>query len=359
MKQTAGYLIALFLGLFIGWLAQQFWFIGRDAEYTLPSERDLARYQNRLEQLKREPVAEEKISPITSLSKVDSSFDKQIVNEDFEGSIVEYQNAGVASLKKALSIAELGMSRQQYETLLLFLYDVRLQLDAKDEQLLLKEIAILVEQMDKQLTAQQDVQRLVDIYRLLISLEAENPYYYLRLSYWLLQAGELVQAKEALTGAKNDIRYAKDLKELTGLIERTENGRLNYYVPLTQAGDHYLVAVTLNDSLETQLMLDTGASKTVVKSELADRFLTGYQRDGSTIRLSTANGDAEGLALNLSHLRMGDADLSDIEIVLMELSGFGHDGLLGMNVLSRFEFSIDQMNSQLILRPRLGSGLKP
>jgi len=31
---------------------------------------------------------------------------------------------------------------------------------------------------------------------------------------------------------------------------------------------------------------------------------------------------------------------------------------LGMNVLNRYEFSIDQVNSQLILRPRLSSTVK-
>ena len=358
MKQTAGYLIALFLGLFIGWLAQQFWFIGRDAEYTLPSERDLARYQSRLQQLKSQPVAVDESNTLAVVAEVNSSFDKALFNEDFEGSVARYQITGTVSLEQALKIAELGFSKQQYEALLLFLYDVRLQLDASEEQALLKEVASLVEQMDKELTAQQDVQRLVDLYRLLTSLEAENPYYYLRLSYWLLQAGEIAQAKEALIGAKNDIRYAADLKELSSLIEQTENGRLNHYVPLTQAGDHYLVSVTLNESIDTQLMLDTGASKTVVKADLADQFMAGSQREGTAIRLTTANGEAEGLALSLDRLKLGDADLTDIDIVLMELAGFSHDGLLGMNVLNRYEFSIDQVNSQLILRPRLSSTVK-
>lgn len=359
MKQTAGYLIALFLGLFIGWLAQQFWFIGRDAEYTLPSERDLARYQSRLEQLKRLPVVEEKITTLAALTKVDSSLEKLLANSDFEGGIVWYQTSGASSLKQALSIAELGYSKEQYEALLYFLYDVRLQLDAKDERALLQEIAKMVGQMEKQLTAQQDVQRLVDIYRLLIALEAENPYYYLRLSYWLLQAGEIAQAKEALIGAKNDIRFAADLKELSGLIEKTEQGSLNHYIPLTQVGDHYLVTVTLNESFETQLMLDTGASKSVLKMDLADQFLSWSQQDSTAVRLTTANGEADGVIIQLEHLKLGDANLTDLEIVAMELRGFRHDGLLGMNVLNRFEFSIDQANTQLVLRPKLSSGVTP
>lgn len=358
MKQTMGYILALFLGLFIGWLAQQFWFFGRDADATLPSERDLARFESRLEFLKRKPeIPRKQATEAKVLAVTDSPIDKLLSREDFDASIVWFQNSETADLSQALKIAELGFSKQQYEQLLFFLYDVRLQLDAAAEQALLKDISLLVERIDKQLTEEQDIQRLVDIYRLLISLEADNTYYYLRLSYWLIQAGEIYQAKEALVGAKNDIVYQSAFQDLEKLIEQTENGLLNYFVPLNKSGEHYLVAVTLNDVFEAQLMLDTGASKTVLKGLIADQFLSVNEREGTKISLNTANGKAEGLSLSLSRLQLGDAGLSDIDIVVMDLPSFRHDGLLGMNVLNKFEFSIDQANSQLILRPKLNASM--
>ena len=367
LKQTMGYILALFLGLFIGWLAQQFWFFGRDADATLPSERNLARFQSRLESLKRQPEMSEKVSPaIEILAVTESPIDKLLAKKEFDASIAWYQSHAIGGhsseaedLSLALKIAELGFSRQQYEQLLFFLYDVRLQLDATAEQSLLKDISLLVERIDKQLTEEQEVQRLVDIYRLLISLEADNTYYYLRLCYWLIQAGEIFQAKEALIGAKNDILYRNAFQELETLIEQTENGQLNYFVPLTKAGEHYLVAVTLNGAFDTQLMLDTGASKTVLKRNVADQFLSANELAGSIISLTTANGKAQGLSLSLSRLQLGEADLSEIDIVVMDLPSFRHDGLLGMNVLNKFEFSIDQANSQLILRPKLHASILP
>lgn len=360
MKQTMGYILALFLGLFIGWLAQQFWFFGRDADATLPSERNIERFHNRLESLRRQPEIPKRQSPdIEVLLVTETPIDKLLAREDFDASIAWFQSNEAADLSLALKIAELGFTRQQYEQLLLFLYDVRLQLDAPAEQTLLKEISQLVERIDKQLTEEQDIPRLVDIYRLLISLEADNTYYYLRLSYWLIQAGEVYQAKEALIGAKNDIVYQSAFQELETLIEQTENGQINYFVPLSKVGEHYLVSVTLNGGFEAQLMLDTGASKTVLKGMIADRFLSLNEREGTLISMNTANGKAEGVSLSLDRMQLGEADLSDIGIVLMDLPSFRHDGLLGMNVLNKFEFSIDQTNSQLILRPKLSASRLP
>jgi clan AA aspartic protease (TIGR02281 family) len=346
-------MLALFLGLFIGWLAQQFWYIGRGSEYAMPGERDLVRYQQRLDMLRRQPYEQHPVASLSSALTQNASSNPEFSAEDFDAGVIWFQNNESADLTQIMKIAELGFASEHYEPVLLFLYDVRLQLDSADESALLKEITSLVERIDTRLTEAQQVQRLVDIYRLLISLQAENTYYYLRLSYWLIQAGESLQAKEALSGAKNDIRYAATYKELEELIVQTETGRLNYAVPLTRVGEHYLVGVTLNENLETRLMLDTGASNTVLKAEIAEQFLPGSEVEATVVQLSTANGKTEGLSVNLDQLRLGEVAFSDIELVVMELPDFQYDGLLGMNILNRFEFSIDQLNSQLVLRPKL------
>ncbi len=353
MKQTMGYISALFLGLFVGWLAQQFWFFSREPESVLPSERNLERFHNRLSVLKHASSSLPD-TPLTMLTEKSATPPvKQLLEEkDFEAGIEWYQNTLSTDLSLALDIAELGYDKAYYEQLLFFLYDLRLQLDVKDEQRLLKKIYAMVERIEKQLMAEQRIDRLVDIFRLLISLEAENTLYYLRLSYWLIQVGDLFQAKEALIGAKNDIRYQGALRELQDFIAQTENGQLNFVIPLIRAGEHYLVTVLLNEDVEVQLMLDTGATKTVLKSVLADQLSESATR-GDLISMNTANGQAKGRLVTLRSLQMGGLNLTDIEMVVMDLPSFKYDGLLGMNILNKYEFSIDQAANQLILRPRL------
>lgn len=359
MKNTMSYILALFIGLFVGWLAQQFWFIYHESEAALPSERNLARFQSRLESLKlnsTEPMLV--VAGVAqALPKAISEIDRMLLEKDFEGSVAWYYQTSNVDLARALEIAQLGFSLGMYEPVYMFLYEHRPQLDLQDEEKLLETIYQWVARMDKILAESQQTSRLADIYRLLVSLEAENTDYYLRLSYWLIHEDDLQQARQALVGAMNDITLVEDVRQLELFIEQKEQGMFEMVVPLTQSGEHFLVDVSLDDSITGQFMIDTGASKTVIKSSLWPAFSSNVMTAGTPVTLNTANGKTTGLIHNVEHFRFGSMEIEGIEVVAMDLPDFQHDGLLGMNVLNRFEFAIDQTNLQLKLFPKVKATL--
>ena len=123
-------------------------------------------------------------------------------------------------------------------------------------------------------------------------------------------------------------------------------------VPLRQEGEHYLVTVNLDSQLDVELMLDTGASKTVIKRQvLANTGLMVFSEADKTL-MNTANGQTLGYSVQLNNVSIASLSVSSLEAVIMELPNFKYDGLLGMNLLSQFDFKIDQENASLNLAPK-------
>jgi clan AA aspartic protease (TIGR02281 family) len=123
-------------------------------------------------------------------------------------------------------------------------------------------------------------------------------------------------------------------------------------IPLKKAGEHYLAEVQIDELYSLSLMLDTGASMTVVKDEFVLRELPELLYDSEALNLKTANGLVQGRKILVQRFSMTDLTLNDVSIAVLPLQEFSYDGLLGMNVLGRFEFRIDQERQELILHSK-------
>jgi clan AA aspartic protease (TIGR02281 family) len=255
-------------------------------------------------------------------------------------------------LDEVLLLAELMFEQARYELLFSTLYDFRYGLDNKSEQLLLSEIYRLVERVDVSLGEKNSYDRLVGIYRQLTSLEAEHTFYYLRLSYWLLQSGDALDASQSLLGAVNDIALEGQIRELQQAIDLYEDVGPQIEVPLKMVGEHYLISVGIAREISVELMIDTGASKTVIKRQHLINKIPELLNAAKSIEMNTANGRAKGMLVHLKNVGIGPLQLERLEVVLMSLPDFEYDGLLGMDVLSQFAFKIDQENSTLVLSPK-------
>jgi clan AA aspartic protease (TIGR02281 family) len=121
-------------------------------------------------------------------------------------------------------------------------------------------------------------------------------------------------------------------------------------VPLRRRGDHFLVDAQINDSFIARLLIDTGASMTVLSEAALARSGLAYADTGTTRMFSTANGMVRAPVYRLDSLAVGDWQVTPIEIGVLELDGSGSlDGLLGMNFLRHFHFVIDQQSASLRL----------
>lgn len=348
-----GYLIALFLGLLVGWVAQQFWLSSPVADSVSSSNYSISRQQQRLENLQKQ--ASEVVSNSTSdqpANTLREDFSKALSQKNLDLAHELFYRLDEPSLESVLMIAKLAYEKRDYILLFSTLYEFRYGLDFKTEDRLLAEIANWVDKVDKKLGDSQQYDELVSIYRLLTSLEADNTSFYLRLSYWQLQAGQPFAASQSLIGASNDIELEAEVLKLQAAINLYEEYGAHIDVPLTEVGEHYLVPLTIGGSDVLQLMLDTGASKTVVKRSIIENSQPSLMENLSELLMNTANGQVVGYRANVPDVSIGDLNLSSLDVVLMELPNFEYDGLLGMNVLGQFDFNIDQEASVLKLLPK-------
>lgn len=353
MKRTVGYLIALFLGLFIGWVAQQFWLSKNALDASTAQNYSISRQQQRLVALREQVMrSADKPAPISPDKGVWPKFDLAVNEKQLELALDYFYQLDSAKLKDALRVAQLLYDAERFESLLSFLYEYRYGLDLQTERQLLKEIHRLVEKMDAQLGERRDLEQLVELYRQLIFLEADNSFYYLRLSYWLLQSGNSGEAHQSLLGAVNDIEFQHEIKALQEAIELYEKIGPQLDVPLRQEGEHYLVTVNFDSDLSLELMLDTGASKTVLKQSMLGGSREQLLSQAEKIVMNTANGQALGYAVQFNNVSIASLSVSELDVVLMDLPNFKYDGLLGMNLLSQFDFKIDQENAVLSLAPK-------
>ncbi len=352
MKRTVSYLVALFLGLFVGWLGQQFWIGYTSIDSSAAITQSLSRQYQRLNDLKNQSLrfSQSEVAPVIS-ERLSSKFILAIEQKNLDLAFEQFSQLEDPGLDEVLLVAALLFEQDRYELLFSFLYEYRYGLDVKSEQQLLSEIYRYVEQLDVRLGKEENYEKLVQIYRQLSAYQADHTFYYLRLSYWLLQSGDTYEASQSLLGAINDIGFVKEITQLQHAIDLYEKIGPQIEIPLKLEGDHYIVGIELEGGIHLDLMIDTGATKTVVKKALLVD-VPGIMDDTKKLIMNTANGRAKGLGTRLSNVNMAKLNLDYLDVVLMELPKFKHDGLLGMNFLTQFDFDIDQENLLLRLNPK-------
>ena len=121
-------------------------------------------------------------------------------------------------------------------------------------------------------------------------------------------------------------------------------------VPVLTARPSAIVTVTLNQTITGNLMLDTGATHTVISQRLAG-ILSLRPVGRSTVQ--TVGGVITVTISRLRSLKVGAAEVSDLPVVIHDFSRDPRiDGLLGMDFLGRYRFGLDAQRQVLILSPR-------
>lgn len=122
-------------------------------------------------------------------------------------------------------------------------------------------------------------------------------------------------------------------------------------VPVEMTGSLVIVPVTLNRSLRTYLVLDTGATTTLVSRRVANRL--GLSFLGSRTAMATVNGLTTAPLARLGSLKVGEAEVYNLVVPVHDFSLNPRvEGLLGLDFLNRFHVSIDPRKQVLVLAPR-------
>jgi clan AA aspartic protease (TIGR02281 family) len=121
-------------------------------------------------------------------------------------------------------------------------------------------------------------------------------------------------------------------------------------IELHRRGTHFIVDATPAHNQNIKLLIDTGASMTMLKSEVFEHLGIEYTDTGKIKVFNSANGSVQAPIYILDTLAVGDWQVNQLEIgVLPGFGGSDIDGLLGMNFLRHFQFFIDQNEALLRL----------
>ena len=150
--------------------------------------------------------------------------------------------------------------------------------------------------------------------------------------------------------AKEEIQRAGLFRIGTGKLAHSAKPST---VAIRQMYSAFLVPVRIN-GISTTLVLDTGATQTLLKPEAATRAGLEVTSGAPMVRGNAVGGRRLSVPLVRARtVSVGDAAVEDIDVGVYDaLPGRPEiDGLLGATFLHHFKFTVDRKNLQLILEP--------
>jgi len=114
-----------------------------------------------------------------------------------------------------------------------------------------------------------------------------------------------------------------------------------------RAGEHLIVEALLNDKVRARLLVDTGASQTVISPRVAAEL--GLEGGGEVTATLADGKQAAGRFYIMDSVSVGASRVEKTPVVVLDAPGPEADGLLGMSFLRNFVVQLDLPSGKLIL----------
>jgi aspartyl protease family protein len=113
-------------------------------------------------------------------------------------------------------------------------------------------------------------------------------------------------------------------------------------VPFEKHGSVVIVKATLNGKTPVKLILDTGASFTMISSATAKQLDIDTNQNPRSMPFQTANGMIQAALINLDSISVAGLELKNLTAAVHDgLPDSEVAGLLGLNFLTNFRLDID------------------
>ena len=162
---------------------------------------------------------------------------------------------------------------------------------------------------------------------------------------------------DSLSKIPPQYRKKGELKDIKGATVKSspaslanKKGKIHVIKAKQGHGDHYIVEVLLNGTIKANLIVDTGATMVVLSERLGNRLGVNRNANLPTIGMSTAGGKVEAPLFILDSVKIGSAEVLNVETTTNAHMG-DMDGLLGMSFLGEFKVEMDRQNWEMTLRP--------
>lgn len=180
----------------------------------------------------------------------------------------------------------------------------------------------------------------------LATTSAKDPWYLVRTEKGLLG---WIKSSEIHVSEKLENAF-KEIPSSSPSSPQAASSDDGITIPVEMNGAIIVVPVLLNRSMKTYMIMDTGASLTLISPRAAKQL--GLKL-GPRVSLITANGTTSAPLARLGSLKVGKAEAHGVDVTVQNFSPDPRiDGLLGLNFLSRFHVSIDSKRQRLTLTPR-------
>ena len=125
-----------------------------------------------------------------------------------------------------------------------------------------------------------------------------------------------------------------------------------FEVKIERSHDTWGTEVVLNGRVNRKFMIDTGASSCLMDWGTAKELEITIDENTPFFPSTTASGIILEPYVMLRSMRVGDAELENVEISIYDMPGGG--GLLGGNFLNNFRVTIDSVDEKMTLYPIQG-----
>ena len=217
-----------------------------------------------------------------------------------------------------------------------------------------------VAELTRLLKRNDDQYALLALYQRLIALEPDHAPWFMELAAAQLALDDKQAARRSLLLVAQDPDVGEQAQAMLaelGIalavmqdVEPGDPATGAAGIPLQRSGNHFIVDAKPARGRSIRLLIDTGASLTIFTPDVLEQRGIRYRDTGRTADFNTANGTVRAPVYTLDALSVGDWQVRQLEIGVLDLAGMsGVDGLLGMNFLNHFRFFIDQNEALLRL----------
>lgn len=210
----------------------------------------------------------------------------------------------------------------------------------------------IVSQYAEDLGSREQFDELINLYRRMTQAVPSDLGYYYKLGRTFYNISRYADAAAALNFSLYDTVWGERSRNLLQKIQQylaLEDGE---QLSLENDNGQFYVNVQVNHISGVRLLIDTGASVSSLRPEVARRLGVDFDED-DTVIVQGVNSTFNAPRATVDTMLIGEVEVEEIDINIVEMGeGIDADGLLGMNVLGRFRFFIDQDRDLLFLGNR-------
>jgi len=145
-------------------------------------------------------------------------------------------------------------------------------------------------------------------------------------------------------------RLAQDKPHVSATPSRATRPPQTFVIPLKREGKALFVQVSFNDLVSVPLMVDTGAALTVISTKTAQRLGLDLDRV-ALIPMRSTSGTFLAHLTKVRSMRVGNAIVKDVEVIVHDIAPGREQGLLGMSFLDHFNVTIHTLQAAMVLMP--------